>query len=134
MATVKIGAPPNTVNQPAFVAMGASPGNVGFTFPANSALSDYIDLRESYRIAGFIMDAAWTAAVMTVRGSIDGVNFFDVYNSDGSEYSLTVAANHLVKISVIDLMMLRYIQFRSGTGAAPVNQTALRSMVAVAAQ
>lgn len=134
MATVKIAPRLNTQDQPAVVAMGAAPGSVAFTFPANAAVSDVIDLRENYRIAGFIMDAQWTAAVMTVLGSIDNVNFFSVFNADGTEYTITVAAGHLVKLPVIDLMMLRYIQFRSGTFAIPVNQTALRSMIALASQ
>jgi hypothetical protein len=134
MATVKIAAPANTINQPTVAAIGGAPGNVAFTIPTGTALSDVIDLRENYRLAGFIMDAAWTAAVITVRGSADGITFFDVYNPDGTEYTITVAAAHLVKVAVLDLMMLRYIQLRSGTGAAPVNQLATRNMVVLASQ
>lgn len=132
--TVKIGLSPNSQAAPGMVAIGGAPGSVVFTFPNGTSLSDIIDLRENFRLAGLIMDAGWDAAAITVRGSVDGSTFFPIFGTDGTEYSLTVVAAHAIRIPVTDLMMFRYLQFRSGTNGAPVNQTATRTMTALAVQ
>lgn len=90
-------------------------------------LSAAVDL-EGFSLVGFDMPAAWTAAVITLQNSLDGVTFKDVYNSDGTELSFTVAASRYVLLVPANVYGLTIVKFRSGTAATPVQQAATRAI------
>jgi|SRR5947209_2555294 len=76
--------------------------------------------------AGLLMPAAWTAATLTFQGSVDGTNFYDLYDTGGNEVTFTVAASHFVAGDPSSFVGLSHIKLRSGTGGAAVNQAADR--------
>ena len=100
---------------------------------ANTYLTAAIDL-EGEILTAVQVPAAWTAAGLTFQSSHDGETFGDVYDDDGTEISLTSAAIVtsrfvVLKESTRDLFRgIRHIKIRSGTGASPVTQSALRTL------
>lgn len=76
-------------------------------------------------VVGIIMPAAatWTPAVVTVQGSSDGTNFYDLYDGlTAKELSFNVKPGSMVAISPNRLVCCTSIKLRSGTGAAPMIQ------------
>lgn len=69
-----------------------------------------------------VMPALWTAAVVTMQSSLDGVTYHDVYIK-ATEYSLTVGVSRHVLLDPSELEGVGpYIKLRSGTSASPVTQ------------
>ena len=93
--------------------------------PNGTALSGAFRLNGA-TLLGIEMSAAWTAANLTFQHSIDGTNFFDMYDGAGAEVSLTVVAAHYVFLPPADWSGIVYLKVRSGTGGTPVNQGAER--------
>lgn len=75
------------------------------------------------------MPAAWTAAVLTVQFSEDNANWFDAYDRNGAEITIQAAASRRIFLEPWILIGGTFIRFRSGTGAAAVNQGADRDLV-----
>ncbi|WP_354163759.1 MULTISPECIES: hypothetical protein [unclassified Bradyrhizobium] len=119
----------------ASIAVRASaPSSAVVNIPAGATgISDILDFRAGYRLAGIIVPAAWLAAVVTFQWSPDGTTWYDMYKADGTEYSVTPVAGKLTTIPVVDFIACRYLQLRSGTSAAPVNQTATRAITVIGA-
>ena len=99
---------------------GISPLQIAIS--AGTALSETITTR-SQSLVGIIVPAGWTTANITVLFSTDGVNFYPVYDWSGSEYVITAAAGNYIALDPWELVGAYAIQLRSGTKAAPVNQT-----------
>jgi len=95
------------------------------TIPNGTALSNAVKLGGA-TLLGIEMSAAWTAAGLTFQNSIDGTNFFDLYDGAGAEVSLTVVAAHYVFLPPANWSGIVYLKVRSGTGGTPVNQGAER--------
>lgn len=95
------------------------------TIANGASLSGAVDLGDS-RAARLAFPAAWTAAVVTVMTSMDGTTYRDLYDKDGTEYTIQAAASRSVLLPVADFYGIRYVKFRSGTSAAAVNQGAAR--------
>lgn len=77
--------------------------------------------------------AGWTAASLTLQASIDGTNYYNVWDEFGSEVTLSVnsAANTApvrVRLSPADYWGIHSIKLRSGTSGTPVVQTAARTL------
>lgn len=70
------------------------------------------------------MPAAWTAAVITMQVSQDGITYRNLFDEFGSEVTLTVAAGNEVALPVTRLAPYGWVKLRSGTAAAPVAQGA----------
>lgn len=97
------------------------------TITSGASLSDAVSLA-SRNIWSVLMPAAWTAADITFQGSIDGSNFFNLYDG-GTEYQLAADANRMVSITKAQLFIgLTHIKVRSGTAGTPVNQGADRTL------
>jgi hypothetical protein len=111
---------PNSTQFPSVIA-----SDLTATITSSTSLSAAIDLKGTALI-GYILPSSWTAADITFRGSIDGTNFFDIYNQFGSEVRHVVAANRFIALTISDLASVRYLKIRSGTSATPVNQAADR--------
>lgn len=99
--------------------------NVSVTIANGAALSGAVKLGGA-TLLGIEMPAAWTAAGLTFQHSIDGTNFFDMYDSAGSEVTLVVVAAHYVFLPPANWSGIIYLKVRSGTGGTPVNQGAER--------
>ena len=72
------------------------------------------------RLDSITMPAAWTAAGLSFQGTVDGVNFFNVFDNAGNEVVVNAAANEQISIDRFEGAV--WIKIRSGTNAAPVNQ------------
>jgi hypothetical protein len=70
---------------------------------------------------GIDMPAVWTPADLTFQGSFDGVNFQDVYNADGTVFTVKAAAARFINLPS-RFAATPWIKIRSGTAIAPVNQ------------
>lgn len=89
---------------------------------AGESLSDAIHLEFS-RLDHILMPATWTAASLTFSVSFDGTTYYDLYN-EGTEYSVTAGVDRAIILNKDLFRGIRYIQVRSGTSAAAVNQVA----------
>lgn len=104
------------------------------TIPSGAALSQGLNLG-SWRVAGLVMPAAWTAADLTFEAGVlpDGATF-DLYDDAGAEVALTVAPGRYVALTGAAreaLDAVRWARLRSGTAGAPVNQAADREVIVV---
>jgi hypothetical protein len=101
------------------------------TISSGTSLSPAIDLGPN-RTFAVVMPAAWTAAALTFQASIDGTNYFNVFDDTGTEVTATVAASQYIVIaSPAKMLGVRWIKVRSGTSGAPVNQGADRALTIV---
>lgn len=105
---------------------------VTVTILSGQSLSGAIDLaaERAHRIT---LPAAWTAAAITFQASADGVTYSDLYN-EGGEYSLgstVVGASRTILLDQATFYGIRYLNIRSGTAAAAVNQGADRIITIV---
>jgi len=95
-----------------------------------TGLSDVIDL-DGYTIFALEMPATWIAANITLQAcSTPTGTFRDVYDDAGSEVTIVAAASRFIAVdsAMLKIAPLRYVKFRSGTTASPVNQTATRTI------
>lgn len=90
--------------------------------------SNTIQVAESVRIVGLVMPAAWTAAAITLLGSLDGQNFLPVHDAAGTEVTYVVDANRIVDLTNQRRNSLRFFRLRSGTTALPVVQLGDRAI------
>lgn len=98
------------------------------TIVAGTSLSPSIPVSRANVIA-LIMPSAWTAASVTFQGSIDGDNFFDIFDQAGNEITVPVAANRYVGgLDALGFGCFNYFKIRSGTASVPVNQVENRGI------
>jgi hypothetical protein len=87
---------------------------------AGQSLSDGFALRG--RLVAIITDAAWDTNAMTFQVSVDGTNYFNLYN-EGAEYSIAgVTASTYRRVDMSMFYAARFLKVRSGTSAAAVAQ------------
>jgi hypothetical protein len=112
--------------------------SVTATIAATTSLSSLVDLQGGTVVAiGF--PAAWDAAQLSFQVSTDAINFNNLFDDGNVEVLIgaaaavfagkTVAFRASVSATVGYAGIFdghRYIKVRSGTSAAPVNQTATR--------
>lgn len=88
-------------------------------------------------LVGVVTPAAWTAADMTFQASWDGgVTYADVYD-EATEYTIgtgviATAASRYFAVNSAMFYGATNVKVRSGTGAAPVNQGAGRTVTLIA--
>lgn len=92
------------------------------TIAKDAALSGALDLQGANLVA-FICPAGWDAAGLTFQGSVDGTNFYDIYDIYGTEENKTVTAGKMVYVDIKVFLGCNFVKFRSGTTGTPVNQT-----------
>lgn len=99
---------------------------------SGASLSDILDLSGTSLIA-IITPAAWTTAALTFRASLDGTNFYDVIDNDGTEFAVTAlpASSKWMRFSLPDWLSPSFLQFRSGLSASPVTQGGTRTLIPV---
>ena len=94
------------------------------------SLSGAKDLR-GRKLVAIIMPDTWTAASLTFQASVDGTNYFNVYDGS-SERTLSVSASYYSALNIADWVGFRYLKIRSGTAGTPVNQGGARTLTLVA--
>ena len=95
------------------------------TILSGTSLSGAVSL-SGRAVCGVILPATWTAAVLTFQGSVDGRNFFNLFDSGGVEISATVTVLQFIGLSASDFAGCSHIKVRSGTSGSPTNQGADR--------
>lgn len=98
---------------PAIIANGAS-------------LSDGIRLGRG-ALSRIVMPAEFTGTALTFQTSYDGVTFNNLFNHEGTEYSVVAAAGRSIIVPMVDFLGVRVLKIRSGTSAAPTAQAAERA-------
>lgn len=84
------------------------------------------------RLVGIVMPASWTAAGLTFQMSADdGATFVEVQDGTGTALQLTVSAGIFVPIDPEKWDGINNWKIRSGTAAAPVNQTVDATLQAI---
>jgi hypothetical protein len=94
---------------------------------ANESLSGVVDLTGVTAVVGVVMPNDWTAALVTVQGSPDGVFFHDLHDGvTGVELAFNARPDSLVMLNPNRMRSCIAIKLRSGTHDAPVPQEMLR--------
>jgi hypothetical protein len=88
---------PNANQYPAVIT-----SNLTATIASSSSLSDVLDLFGT-TLSGFVMPASWTSANITFQASVDGTNFFDLYDQFGVEVTHVVAASRFIRFAPSDM-------------------------------
>lgn len=97
------------------------------TIANGASLSGAVNL-EGSRLLGIAMPAAWTAANLTIKTSVDGTTYQDAYDADGAEITIVVGgASRNIHFSD-QLHGVRWLKLRSGTTSSAVNQGADRTL------
>lgn len=102
------------------------------TIANNASLSDAVTLG-AYRATALLMPAGWTAASITFQVSVDGTNYYNLYDAAGNEKTITVSTSRAVYLPTDDFLGFKYMKIRSGTAGSPVTQLAERLVIVVSA-
>ncbi len=86
-------------------------------------------------LVGLKLPAAWTTGALTFQGSVDGENFYDIYDAatERTIASGAIVADRFLAVKKEDWAAFSHIKIRSGTQASPVAQGAARTFVVVVA-
>jgi hypothetical protein len=99
------------------------------TIASGASLSTAIAIGANYFPCVLLMPAAWTAADITFQLSLDNSTFYNVYNADGTEYTLTApVSSSAILLPPADFSGAKYLKIRSGTAGSPVNQSGAKSL------
>lgn len=97
------------------------------TIDNGASLSGAIDL-ECGKLAWVAIPDTWTPANLTFQVSIDGTNYFDLYDAFGTEYTVQAAASRVILLLLQDFWGFRYLKIRSGISGSAVNQGGARTL------
>lgn len=97
--------------------------------PAGQALSAPVGLGAK-TLVGISMPAGWDAAGLSFQVSTDGSTWQDLHTAS-AELTVTAAASIYIALDPTIWRGINYVVVRSGTSAAPVNQTAARTVTLV---
>lgn len=92
---------------------------------ARASLSGAVDLTGVTAVVGVVMPTAanWTSAVVSLQGSPDGTNFYDMYDGVAAqELIFNAKVGSIVMLNPNRMRCCKAIIIRSGTKAAPVTQ------------
>lgn len=81
---------------------------------SGETVSAAIDLRGT-TLCGVLTPASFEGTALTFQASADGTNFFPVKNGDGTDFSVTVAANTYTKLDPADFAGIQNLKIVSGT-------------------
>lgn len=101
-----------------------------FTFEIadNASLSGGVYVA-NFLLMKLIVPSDWvTATVVTFQAALEAEgetpSYLNVYEDDGTEYQVTVAASRHVILDPAKFAGIRWMKIRSGTSGSAVNQTA----------
>ena len=87
------------------------------TIAQGATVSSAIDMRGQAMVA-ILLPSALTGTTMSFKGSWDGTNFYDAYNTSGTPLSIAVSTNRWVFFTATDFVALDYLQLVSGSAEA----------------
>ncbi len=95
---------------------------------SGSSLSAAIPL-DRRPVLRLLIPSGWTTASVTLQGSLDGTNYYDLLAEDGNAITLSASAGKFIQISnPDDWAGYKYLKVRSGTSGSPVTQAADRTI------
>jgi len=104
------------------------------TIANGASVSGTVDLTDT-SLLGFIAPAAWTTAELNIEVSVDNTNWVTAGVLDGSRSNVSrwsaVTAGAAYSVDVVNMLPYRFVRFRSGTAASPVNQGADRAFTVI---
>jgi hypothetical protein len=100
------------------------------TIANGASLSNEVDL-ETKTLIAIDMPASWTAANLTLQASVDNSTWDNVFDSLGTEVTITAAASRFILLNPADFVSVRYLKVRSGTSGTPVNQGGARTITLI---
>jgi hypothetical protein len=109
--------------------MGYPVSTANANFAYNAVQSNILSTGGGF-LAGLIIPSTWTTASIALFGSVDGVNFFQVYDSAGNAVTITAGASTMVmigdetKIPTEVLKAMLYFKLQSGATGSTVEQAA----------
>jgi hypothetical protein len=86
--------------------------SVSAVIEASSTTSTVVDLSD-LAMVGIIMPSIFTGTALTFNGSLDNVNFYPLYNTAGTELSITVSPDIWIEFTPGDFCAVRYLSFVS---------------------
>lgn len=102
-------------------------GNLSAVIANGASLSGAVDLSGTV-IVGYIMPSSWTNADITFQASINGTNFFDLYDQLGNEIKHKAGAGNYIAFPPAEFASVRFLKIRSGAAASAVTQGAERQI------
>lgn len=104
------------------------------TIANGASVSGTVDLTDT-SLLGFIAPAACTTAELNIEVSVDNTNWATAGVLDGSGSNVSrwsaVTAGAAYSVDVVNMLPYRFVRFRSGTAASPVNQGANRAFTVI---
>jgi hypothetical protein len=89
---------------------------------AGDTYSEVVSLSGGF-VVGLITPDEWDRAAVTVQVSVDGDNYYDLFDGIGAEFTFNVIPGIMINVDPNRLMMANYLNLRSGTRALAVPQT-----------
>lgn len=132
-AALAVGGAAVSATNPVPATTSGTPGTTTATIALGASLSGEINLNGA-SLLGIAMPAAWDAASLTFQASATaGGTYQEVYDDLGNPVTVAVAAGRMVAVdnAALKLAPWRYLKIRSGTAAAPANQTAARAITII---
>ena len=92
---------------------------------ANVVIADEASLSGACGIGSIIglIVPTLVSAALTFQVSLDGTNFYDLYDEAGNEVVIPASTFNRAVAAPLELLEWKYVKVRSGTSAAAVNQT-----------
>lgn len=106
------------------------PSTTTVTIANGQSLSGAVNL-SGFTLIGIDLPSAWTTANLTLQASIDNSTWDNVFDSTGTEVTISAAASRFVLLNPADFVAIRYLRLRSGTSGTPVNQGGARTITLV---
>jgi hypothetical protein len=106
------------------------PTTTTVTIDNGASLSGAVNL-SGFTLIGIDMPASWTAANLTLQASVDNSTWDNVFDSLGTEVTITAAASRFILLNPADFVSVRYLKVRSGTSGTPVNQGGARTITLI---
>jgi hypothetical protein len=97
------------------------------TIANGASLSGAIAVGQGVPVA-ILMPGTFTGTSMTFQGSLDGTTFTNLYDTSGTEVSITVAASRLISLEAIFFPAIPYLKVRSGTAGSPTAEGGARTL------
>lgn len=110
-----------------------APAPTSTTISISSGQSLSASYQTDGKFVGFIVPAAWTTAAITFAGSVDGTNFYPIFDAglERTIASADVVTGRMIILNLSDWLGVKFVRIRSGTSGTPVNQTAQRNFIVI---
>lgn len=105
---------------------------ITFVIANGQSLGEAIDLTDVRALAIQTPASINSATALTFRGSVDGSTWANLYDSTGTEVSVTAAASRFIALDPAIFAGVPYIKVRTGTAGSPTAQAADITMTLVA--